>query len=161
MNPTAEFNGEIQWRTPTARTIDVPDRRVLVDCSGCVCRGWSLGGTVTRSLGFQTGNTCGCRARISLRNSGSKSGQASKSVVAEAWARSKMVATDQIARFASAALVSLGKLSRTPRYQFTPFPATWISVDEIQRAKFGLLVSQIPPRWKGLCAIYAHAASAP
>ncbi|MFN9985553.1 MAG: hypothetical protein ACK52S_08355 [Pirellula sp.] len=43
MNPTAEFNGEIQWRTPTARTIDVPDRRVLVDCSGCVMQGMEFG----------------------------------------------------------------------------------------------------------------------
>lgn len=106
-------------------------------------------------------STCWIHARISLRNSDWKSVELSKSVAAHAWARCKMVATEQIARFASAALVSLGKLSRTPRSYFTSFPATWISVDEIQRAKFGLLVSQIPPRWKGLCAIYAHAASAP
>ena len=100
-------------------------------------------------------------ARISSGNSDGKSVEVSKSVVAHGWAHSKMEAKEQIARFASAALVSLGKLSRTPKYHFTPFPATWLSVDEIQRAKVGLLVSQIPPRWKGLCAIYAHAASAP
>lgn len=137
-------------------------RRVLVDCSGCV----SLGMELAR---YRQGAPLDCqwlaefrpRARISSRNSDWKCMEASKTVVVGARARSKMVATEQISRFAGAALVSLGKLSRTPRYHFTPFPATWISVDEIQRAKFGLLVSQIPPRWKGLCAIYAHAASAP
>jgi len=144
-------------------TVNEPiDLEAIVDCSGYVRLGIEPRRYCHRiASGCPFRSACWIHARISLRNSGWKSVELSKTVVARAWAHSKMVATEQIARFASAALVSLGKLSRTPRSNFTSFPATWISVDEIQRAKFGLLVSRIPPRWKGLCAIYAHAASAP
>lgn len=166
MNPRAKFKRLSQPLEPTAEsngTVDEPtDREAIVDCSGCVHLGMESERYCQRiASGCQFLSASWLRARISLRNSDWKSLELSKTVVTHAWAHCKMVATEQIARFASAALVSLGKLSRTPRSYFTSFPATWISVDEIQRAKFGLLVSQIPPRWKGLCAIYAHAASAP